>query len=116
MVVIGASENPDRYSCKTVKSLVRNEYAVVALGPRAGFINETEILTGQPGIENVDTILLYVGHKKQEEYYDYILSLNPKRVIFNPGTENPEFQERLKESGIEVVRECALIMINTGTF
>lgn len=116
MVVLGAAENPDRYSCKMVKSLYRNGYEFVAVGFRKGFIKETEILTGQPEINDVDTVLIYLGAKKQPEYYDYIAGLNPRRVIFNPGTENPELEGLLKEKGIQVVRDCALIMINTGIF
>ena len=116
MLVLGAAENPDRYSCKAVKSLDRNGYEVVAVGFRSGFIKDIEILAGMPEISDVDTVLLYIGTKKQQEYYDYLVSLNPRRVIFNPGAENPELQDILKEKGIDVVKDCALIMINTGTF
>jgi predicted CoA-binding protein len=116
MLVLGAAENPDRFSCKAVKSLDKNGFDVVAVGFRAGFIRDIEILTGKPEISDVDTVLLYLGAKKQAEYYDYILSLKPRRVIFNPGAENPELQDILKENGIDVVKDCALIMINTGAF
>ncbi len=116
MMVLGAVENPDRFSCKAVKSLDRNGYDVVAVGLQEGYIKDIEILTGMPGVDDVDTVLLYMGKKKQEAYYDYLVSLNPRRVIFNPGTENPELQEILGEKGVEVVVDCALIMINTGSF
>ena len=116
MLVLGAAENPDKFSCKAVKSLYRNGFEVVAVGFKPGFIKETEILTGMPEIEDIDTILLYIGKSKQNEFYDYVAGLNPRRVIFNPGTENPEFQDMLKEKGIEVVKDCALIMINTDSF
>jgi predicted CoA-binding protein len=116
MLVLGAAEKPERYSCKAVKSLARNGYDVVAVGVRPGFIKDIEILTGTPEIEDVDTILLYMGEQKQREFYDYIIRLNPRRVIFNPGAENRELQDILEGKGIETVKDCALIMINTDSF
>jgi len=116
MLVLGAAEKPERFSCKAVKALDRNAYDVVAVGFKAGHIKEIEILTGMPAIDDVDTVLLYLGQKKQSEFYEYVIGLKPRRVIFNPGAENPEFQDLLKEKGIEVVKDCALIMINTGSF
>ncbi len=116
MLVLGAAENPDRYSCKAVKSLDRNGYDAVAVGFRSGSIKEYEILTGMPEIKDVDTVLLYLGKKKQPGFYDYVLTLNPKRVIFNPGAENKEFEDLLREKGVNVVKDCALIMLNTGSF
>ena len=126
MMVLGASDNPQRYSCKAVKSLARNGYEVMAVGIRPGLIKSThiqtgltseiEILAGTPEVGDVDTVLLYMGEKKQREYYDYLLSLKPRRVIFNPGSENRELQEILEAEGIETVKDCALIMINTDTF
>lgn len=115
-LVLGATDNPDRYSCKAVKALLRNEYEVVPVGVRSGIIKETEILTGMPHVDDVDTILIYMGAKKQPEFYDYILNMNPRRVVFNPGAENPELENILKEKDIKVVKDCALIMINTDTF
>ena len=96
MLVLGAAEKPERFSCKAVKALLRNDYDVVAVGFKAGFIKEIEILTGMPAIDDVDTVLLYMGGKKQHDFYDYVIRLNPRRVIFNPGAENPEFQDILK--------------------
>ena len=115
-LVLGAAENPDRYSCKAVKALLRNDYEVVPVGFRSGSIKDTVILTGMPQIEDVDTILIYMGAKKQPDFYDYILNLNPRRVVFNPGAENPELQDILKEKGVEIVNDCALIMINTDCY
>lgn len=115
-VVLGAAENPDRYSCKAVKALLRNDYEVVPVGFRAGLIKDIEILTGKPHVEDVDTILIYMGARKQTDFYEYILNLKPRRVVFNPGAENPELQDILKEKGIEVVKDCALIMINTDHY
>lgn len=116
-LVLGASPNPLRFSYKGVKSLLKNDLEVVALGFRKGWIEETEeILTGQPPIENVHTVSLYIGSSRQEEYYDYILSLKPKRVIFNPGTVNPTFMGKLKREGIEPVNGCMLVMLKEGEF
>jgi len=115
-VVLGASPNPLRFSYKAVKSLVRHEKEVVAVGFRNGLIEEEEILTGKPHIENVDTVSIYIGSSRQTEYYDYIISLRPKRVIFNPGTVNPEFMGRLKNEGIEPVNGCMLVMLSEDEF
>ncbi len=115
-VVLGASPNPLRFSYKAVKSLIRHEKEVVAVGFRDGLIEEQEILTGKPHIDNVHTVSLYIGSSRQTEYYDYIISLKPKRVIFNPGTVNPEFMGRLKNQGIEPVSSCMLVMLSDDEF
>jgi predicted CoA-binding protein len=115
-LVLGASPNPVRFSHKAVKSLLRHDEEVVAVGFREGLIVEEEIITGQPSIEGVHTVSIYIGSSRQAEYYDYILSLKPKRVIFNPGTVNPEFMARLKKEGIEPVSECMLVMISEGEY
>lgn len=111
-LVLGASPNPVRFSHKAVKSLVRHDKKVVAVGFKKGLIAEEEIQVGQPHIENVHTVSIYIGSSRQTDYYDYILSLKPKRVIFNPGTINPEFMGRLQREGIEPVSECMLVMLN----
>jgi len=115
-LVLGASPNPVRFSYKAVKSLLRHDEEVVAVGFREGLIVEEEILTGQPPIEDVHTVSIYIGSSRQRDYYDYIFSLKPKRVIFNPGTVNPEFMGRLKKAGIEPVSECMLVMLNDGDY
>jgi predicted CoA-binding protein len=115
-VVLGASPNPVRFSYKAVKALIRNEQEVVAVGFKSGEIEEQEILVGQPHIDNVHTVSIYIGSSRQEEYYDYIFSLKPKRVIFNPGTVNPNFMMRLKKVGIEPVSQCMLVMLNEGSY
>lgn len=115
-VVIGASENPERYSNRAVKSLKRHGQEVVAVGIRSGSIEGTEILSGKPAISDVDTVSLYVGPANQPEWYDYILSLKPRRIIFNPGTENPAFEKTLRENGVEVQEACTLVMLSIGNF
>jgi len=115
-VVLGASPNPVRFSYKAVKSLVKHEYEVVAVGFRNGEIEDEKILTGHPPTENVHTVSIYIGSSRQEEYYDYIISLKPERVIFNPGTVNPSFMGRLKNEGIEPISDCMLVMLNDNEF
>ena len=115
-VVLGASPNPVRFSYKAVKSLKRHDQEVVAVGFREGLIVEEEILVGKPEIENVHTVSIYIGSSRQADYYDYIISLKPERVIFNPGTVNPEFMARLKREGIEPVAECMLVLLNDGDY
>ncbi len=111
-LVLGASPNPIRFSHKAVKSLLRHEQEVVAVGFREGLIVDEEILVGMPHIEDVHTVSIYIGSSRQADYYDYIISLKPKRVIFNPGTINPEFMGRLKQAGIEPLAECMLVLLN----
>jgi len=115
-LVLGASPIESRFSCKAVKALVRREYEVVAVGKTAGNIRGVEIRTGMPHLEDVDTILLYLGPGTQEEYYDYMIGLKPRRIIFNPGTHNPEFIKMCKKHGIDPVVDCALIMLNSDTY
>lgn len=115
-VVLGASPNPARYSFKAIKSLLLHGYDAVAVGFRPGVIYEKFIQRGEPAIEDVHTIALYIGQQRQEEYHDYILSLRPKRVIFNPGTVNEPFMHELTEKGIEVVEGCTLVMLDSGEF
>ena len=115
-VVLGASPNPARYSFKAVKSLLRCGHEAVAVGFRPGVIYDKFIQRGMPEIEGVHTIALYIGPERQEEYYDYIVSLRPQRVIFNPGTVNEAFMEVLEEKGIIVIEGCTLVMLDDGQF
>jgi predicted CoA-binding protein len=115
-VVIGASENPDRYAYKATIALQKYQHEVVPVGLKEGQINGVRILKDQPSVEDVDTVTLYVGPQNQPAWYEYILSLKPKRVIFNPGTENDEFEKRLKEKNIEPVEACTLVMLSIGNY
>jgi predicted CoA-binding protein len=115
-VVLGASPNPGRFSHQMVTSLVKNGREVVPLGQRKGTIAGRRILTGKPQIEDVHTICMYIGPRHQPPMYDYIFSLKPSRIIFNPGTFNPELAGLAREKGIETVAKCALIMMAQGTY
>lgn len=115
-LVIGASEKPGRYANMAVRLLQRKDKKVIALGYRPGRIHGIEILDGFPELPAIHTITLYLNPFNQQKYYHYILDLNPQRVIFNPGTENPEFYEILEQSGIQFEEACTLVMLNTGSY
>jgi predicted CoA-binding protein len=115
-VVIGASENPDRYAYRATVALQQRGHEAVPVGLREGKINGTPILKGNPEIKDVDTVTLYVGPQNLPAWYDYILSLKPKRVIFNPGTESEEFENLLEKNNIAAVQGCTLVMLSVGTY
>ncbi len=115
-LVIGASENPERYSNKAIRSLLSHNHEVVAIGLRDGEVGGVKFYEKKHAFENVDTVTLYIGVKNQPEYYDYILSLKPRRVIFNPGTENPEFIEKIQAAGIHPEIACTLVLLATNQF
>ncbi|MBK7872323.1 MAG: CoA-binding protein [Saprospiraceae bacterium] len=115
-LVLGASPNPTRYSYAAVKQLARYGHEVVAVGNREGIIDGISIQKGQPNINQLDTVTLYLSDENQKQYYDYILHLNPKRIIFNPGAENPELARLAKEKGIEILPACTLVMLSVGNY
>ena len=115
-VVLGASENPQRYSFLAVEKLKKYGHPVVAVGRNAGQIGDTTILTGQPTIEDVDTLTLYINPSLQAEMESYIFSLKPKRILFNPGTENPELEKKAGSLGIETQEACTLVLLGTGQY
>lgn len=115
-VILGASENPSRYSYLALNRLKAHNHPVVAIGKRAGQVGDTPITTEHAPVENVDTITLYLNPANQKPYYDYILSLKPKRVIFNPGTENMELERLLDSHDIEPVEACTLVLLSTGQY
>ncbi len=115
-VVIGASPNADRYSNKATLSLQKHGHTVYPVGIKTGNINGLDIIKDKPQIENVDTVTLYVGPDNQPEWIDYIISLNPKRIIFNPGTENPEFESLAESKGIEATEACTLVLLSINQY
>ncbi|MCU0362740.1 MAG: CoA-binding protein [Bacteroidales bacterium] len=116
-LVLGASPNPDRYSYRAVKSLQRREIPVIAVGRREGMIGDTAILKEIPGdIEGIHTVSMYMSAVNQEDFYETLLSLKPVRIIFNPGTSNPELAELAAKKGISVIENCMLDMLNSGKF
>ncbi|GLB48966.1 CoA-binding protein [Neptunitalea lumnitzerae] len=115
-LVIGASTNPDRYSYKAVKRLLDKGMDVEAIGMKEGKIGPVTIKTDKFDTDGVDTVSLYVNPMIQESYYDYVVNLQPRRVIFNPGTENYEFIHKLKEEGIEAEVACTLVLLSTNQY
>jgi len=115
-LVLGASTNEERYSYLAVKKLLKYGFPVCAIGLREGEIDGVKIqLPGTP-FENIHTVTIYVGAKNQQPYYDYIISLAPKRVIFNPGTQNVDFEKKLRDAGIHVTHACTLIMLSNQLY
>ncbi len=115
-LVIGASENPERYSAKAISALVSHDHEVVAIGLREGEVAGVKFNSEKKEFENIDTVTLYIGPKHQPEYYEYIIGLKPERVIFNPGTENQEFIDKLKSKGIFPEIACTLVLLATGQY
>lgn len=115
-LVIGASTKAERYSNIAMNMLLDYKHEVVALGRKEADTDIVHIDSGFPGYKDVDTVSLYVGPKNQEEYIPYVISLNPRRVIFNPGTENPDFYQALESAGIDYEVACTLVLLRTGQF
>ena len=116
VVVIGASTNPDRYAYKATVALKKSGYIPIPIGLREGEIDNVDILTGTPKVSDVDSVTLYLGASRQPAMYDYILSLNPKRIIFNPATENEEFKQLATQNGVESIEARTLVMLSIGNF
>ncbi len=116
VLVLGASMNEDRYSNKAIKKLVAHGFEVAALGNKVGQVEGVEIKKDPFAFDHIHTITLYLNPQNQKPYYNYILSLKPQRVIFNPGTENPELQELLKQNNIQFEVACTLVMLGMGVF
>jgi predicted CoA-binding protein len=115
-LVLGASDNPGRYSYLAMARLRGKGHPVVAIGSKQATVGDVEIGTDQQPLTGVDTVTLYLSPLHQQQYYDYILSLHPRRVIFNPGAENPELATLAQENGIEPVEACTLVMLSTGQY
>ncbi len=115
-LVIGASENADRYSNMAVKLLLQHKIKVYAIGNREGKIEDVNIHKSKFDYTDVDTITLYINPLLQKAYYDYFLSLKPNRIIFNPGTENNELIELAKKHNISAIVACTLVLLKTGQY
>lgn len=115
-LVLGASENPGRYSNLAIRRLLAHRQPVVALGKKKGVVEEVVIETEQKHFDDIDTVTLYLNPFNQREYYDYIFSLHPKRIIFNPGAENDELAELAVQKGIAAQEACTLVLLSTGQY
>lgn len=115
-LVIGGSTNPERYSYKAIVSLLNKEHKVLAIGQREGEVAGVKIQTQTLPFSGIDTVTLYINPTIQKNYYNYIIGLEPKRVIFNPGTENPEFYGLLQQNNIHVDVACTLVLLATNQY
>jgi uncharacterized protein len=115
-LVLGASEKPWRYSHMALQLLAAKSVPAVAIGQSEGEVGSVKIQIGQPELEDIHTITMYVAPENQAPLEDYVLRLRPKRIIFNPGTENERLEEKAEAAGIEVVEACTLVMLRTGQF
>jgi predicted CoA-binding protein len=115
-LVLGASKNPERYSFIAINRLRKHGHPVVAIGKREAVVADVTIEVNHEPHENVDTVTLYLSARNQKQYYDYIFSLNPKRIIFNPGAENDELYDLAKQKGIKPIEACTLVMLSTGQY
>jgi predicted CoA-binding protein len=115
-LVIGASDNPQRYSYLAMNRLRGKGHPVVAIGRKLSKVGDVAVDTDKKDFREVDTVTLYLSPGLQKEYYDYIISLHPKRIIFNPGAENPELEELAQAHGIEPLEACTLVLLSTGQY
>ena len=115
-LVIGASEDPSRYSYLAINNLRKKGHDVVAIGNRPGKVADVAFDKVKEPFEGIDTVTLYINPTRQPEYYDYILSLKPARILFNPGTENPELERLAEANGIKTMEACTLVLLSTGQF
>jgi predicted CoA-binding protein len=115
-LVLGASANPSRYSYLAVNKLREHKHPVVAIGRTTAIVADIPVLSETEPIPDLDTVTLYLNPGNQKNYYNYILEQHPKRVIFNPGAENLEFEKILEEKGIQTVEACTLVLLSTGQY
>jgi predicted CoA-binding protein len=115
-LVLGASDNPSRYSYLAVQRLRNYGHPVVAVGRKYTKVGDVTITKDKDPVDDIDTVTLYLNPAHQKEYYDYILSLKPKRIIFNPGAENDEIEQLAVKNNIKPVEACTLVMLSTGQY
>lgn len=116
VLVMGVSANENRYSNMAVRMLLQYGHHVEAIGMRAGTTEGITIHKGQADLKDIHTVTLYLNPNNQEPYLDYLIAMKPERVIFNPGTENPKFQQMLTEKGIDWEEACTLVMLRSNQF
>ena len=115
-LVLGASTKPDRYAFKAITMLVDNGHSVLAIGQNTGEVAGVKIYTKAIPLSQINTVTLYLNAARQKDYYNYIVEAKPKRVIFNPGTENPEFYQLLELNNIKVEVACTLVLLATNQY
>lgn len=115
-LVLGASDNPSRYSYLAIQRLRSHQHPVVAVGRKITQVADVMVEKEKKEFQDIDTVTLYLNPQHQQEFYDYILSLKPKRIIFNPGAENEELAGLAEEKGIKTIEACTLVMLSTNQY
>jgi predicted CoA-binding protein len=115
-LVLGASDNPARYSYLAIERLRKHKHPVVAIGKKNTQVADVAIGNEKKPFDNIDTVTFYLNPDHQREYYDYVLSLKPKRLIFNPGAENEELENLARQKNIEIIEACTLVLLSTGQY
>lgn len=115
-LVLGASDNPSRYSYLAINSLRKYGHPVVAIGKKITRVADVPVEKEKKDFDNIDTVTLYLNPLHQQDYYAYLLTLKPKRIIFNPGAENDELATLAKKNQIEVMEACTLVLLSTGQY
>jgi predicted CoA-binding protein len=115
-LVLGASTHPSRYSYLAIRSLLKYNHEVVAVGRETGKVDKVEIVSDFPKDEKIDTVTMYLNERNQKEYQDKIIALKPRRIIFNPGAENEELEQLAQQNGIQTENACTLVMLSSGHY
>ncbi|RYY26995.1 MAG: CoA-binding protein [Chitinophagaceae bacterium] len=115
-LVLGASKNPERYSFIAINRLRKHGHPVIAVGKREAVVADVPIGIEKEEHNDIDTVTLYLSAQNQKQYYDYIIGLHPKRIIFNPGAENDELYDMAEKAGIKPIEACTLVMLSTGQY
>jgi predicted CoA-binding protein len=115
-LILGATPNPSRYAYLAAHKLTNFGHEIINVGIKQGEVAGVEILNGEPDVAEVDTVTLYLGPRHQPPYYDWLIGLKPRRIIFNPGTENPELAMLARKAGIETEVACTLVMLSSGQY
>ena len=115
-LVLGASDNPSRYSYMAVQKLRAHGHPVNAIGRKKAIVEDVQVDVDHIPYKNIDTVTLYLNPQNQKQYYDYIMQISPRRIIFNPGAENPELEQLANSKGIETLEACTLVMLSTGQY
>ena len=115
-LVLGASDNPSRYSYLAIRKLRSKQHPVEAIGRADTQVEDVRITREKSAMADIDTVTIYLSPAHQREYYDYILSLHPKRIIFNPGAENPELADLAKKNNIQPMEACTLVLLSTDQY
>lgn len=115
-LVLGATTNSNRYAYLASNMLVQHGHEIELLGIKTGEVAGATIQKGFPELENIDTVTMYIGPQHQDTYFDYLMKLKPRRIVFNPGTENPVLEQLAQNNGIEVEEACTLVLLSTGQY